>query len=198
MDVGLANELKLAFRRANWTTADIKKFSEGNWAEQILPVLRGTATVQIVKHLIDLAGDCMPREWRKENWTIHKHIGNGMLELDASRLGLYFSPNQQNGSVIISERLFKELKGAKVPVLNACVLDYILIHPELIPENWKKDKNGNIRHIYFWGTVYRRPSVGLCVRYLYWDDAWHWDHRWLDNVWHYQGPAAVLASVPQP
>ncbi len=45
LDVGSANELKLAFRRAGWTPDDVKRLGEGDWAAKILPFLRGNAVV---------------------------------------------------------------------------------------------------------------------------------------------------------
>ena len=199
LDVGAANELKMAFRRAGWSSADVKRLGEGDWATKILPILRGNAIVQIIKHVINLAGDCMPEQWKKDKWTIEKHVGDGTLELDPSQLKLHFSPNQIGGKVIEGNKLRKELEKNKVPVLNACVLDYLLAHPDLIPEDWKKDEKGNTRYIYFWGTVYRFPDGDLCVRCLSWDNgAWRWSYNSLDDDWHGQLPAAMLASVPKP
>jgi len=39
--------------------------------------------------------------------------------------------------------------------MNANVLDYLLAHPELIPEDWKN------KYVFFWGTIYRYSSGGL-------------------------------------
>lgn len=159
-------------------------------------ILRGNAVIRIVKHIINLAGDCMPEQWKKDKWTIEKHVGTGMLELDQSRLRLHFSPNQKDGKVIEGNKLRKELEENKVPVLNACVLDYLLAHPEIIPEDWKFDENGNTRYVYFWGTVYRDPGGNLCVRYLCWGGgAWDWSYDWLGDGWRVRRPAAVSASV---
>ena len=200
LDVGTANDLKMAFRRAGYSSADIKALCAGDKAAQILPVLRGHGTVQIVKHVINLAGDCMPESWKKDSWTIEKHVvGEGQLELDLSKIQLHLSSNQKDGKVIEGNKLRKELVKNKVPVLNACVLDYLIAHPEIIPEDWKEDEKGNTRYIYFWGTVYRFTIGRLCVRYLFWDGSvWCWDGRYLDGNWYVQNPAAILASVTQP
>src|SRR3989344_3216045 len=45
LDVGQANEIKLAARRGGATNADLKRLSEGDMFAQILPVLRGFGTV---------------------------------------------------------------------------------------------------------------------------------------------------------
>ena len=41
LDVGQANELKLAFRRSGYTNVDIKKLCEGNILARLLPLVRG-------------------------------------------------------------------------------------------------------------------------------------------------------------
>lgn len=196
LDVGSANELKMAFRRADWTEGDIKRLGEGDWAAKILPILRGNAIIQTIKHVIYLAGDCMPKAWKKEGWKVNRHVGNGTLELDPSRLKLHFSPNQLDGKVIKGTDLRDELKAQNIPVLNGCVLDYLLANPELIPEDWKQDENGNTRYIYFWDTEYSNPSGNVYVRCLYWGEgAWYWSYVWLDRGWDSQYPAATLASI---
>lgn len=179
---------------------DIKKFASGDTAKTLLPAVRGTGVNQIMKHLVDLAGDLIPKEWKKQGgWKIEKRVGDGTLELDPSKLVLHFSPNQKDNKFIEGKRLRKELEKNMVPVLNACVLDYLIAHPEIIPEEWKVDEKGNTRYIYFWGTVYRRWHGYLCVRCLCWEDGvWLWRYHGLDRGWRVQSPAAILESVPQP
>jgi hypothetical protein len=46
LDVGQANELKLAFRRAGYTNAEIKKLCEGDLLAQLLPLVKGVAEVK--------------------------------------------------------------------------------------------------------------------------------------------------------
>jgi hypothetical protein len=45
LDVDQASELKAAFRRGGWTNTDIKKFSEGTMAQEVLGVIHGTAKI---------------------------------------------------------------------------------------------------------------------------------------------------------
>lgn len=60
--------------------------------------------------------------------------------------------------------------------LNANVLDYLLAHPELIPESWK----GSI--IFFFGTQYYDSVGNICIRYLCWfGKEWGWSCRWLNG-----------------
>ena len=84
-------------------------------------------------------------------------------------------------------KLRKEL--ANKDVLNANVLDYLLAHPELIPEEWK----GKL--IFFWGTIYRDSDGRLYVRYLRWGGSrWNSGYGWLDNGFYSGNPAASHAS----
>ena len=158
-----------------------------------------------LKHIIDLTGDPMPVIWKQKGYNveIEKHVGEGLLELDPTRLQLYLSQNQQGmvsqpkrfpclsegyaatrewvGKLMTGRDLLKELEENKIPVLNACVLDYLLLHPELIPNEWKVDFPGEWKpeywgvqqkQIVFWGTIYRgdksfhNPGGKLYVRCL--------------------------------
>lgn len=135
------------------------------------------------KHIVNLSGDPMPEKWKKNGVEIEKHVGEGLLELDPTRLQLYLSSNQQGmvyqqrrfpslsegyagmhelvGKTMTGRDLLKELEENKVPVLNACVLDYLLLHPELIPDDWKVDfPDAQQKHIVFWGTIYRGYKTG--------------------------------------
>ncbi|MCX6779329.1 MAG: hypothetical protein NTU97_03805 [Candidatus Magasanikbacteria bacterium] len=120
-------------------------------------------------------------------WQVEEHKRDRQFLFDPTKVGLFHSPKQKNGKVISGHDLRQELKDK--PVLNACVLDYLLAHPEPIPESWKG------KYIYFWGTIYRRADGDLYVRFLYWDDGrWDWNYFWLGYGWSGHGPAAV-ASV---
>ena len=197
MGQGLGHHLEMGFARNGWTKADVNKLGQGDLLAHVLHVVRGNAVVEIIKHIVNLAGDCMPESWKKDKRTIEKHVGEGQLELDLSKIQLHLSPNQKDGKVIKGNKLRKELETSKVPVLNACVLDYLLAHSEIIPEDWKVDENGNTRYIYFWGTVYRDPDGRPYVRCLYWSDgAWRWSYSYLGHDWDGRYPAAMLASVP--
>lgn len=51
LDVGLANQIKMAARRAGATSADLNALTAGNTFERILPVLRGLGEVAVTKRL---------------------------------------------------------------------------------------------------------------------------------------------------
>ncbi len=192
LDVGTANELKMAFRRAGYTAEDVKKLGVGDFAAMILPILRGTGVVQIVKHIINLLVAPFPKEWKESTgWKNEFHdSGSGELEWDPSMANLYLSEQQSDGKRMTGHALWQEIKDKKIRVLNACVLEFLLAHPFLIPESWK-----TAGAIFFWGTIYSGPRGDLYVRYLYWrDGAWRWSSNYLGDEWRSGSPAASLAS----
>ena len=184
LDVDQAGELKEAFRRGDWTKADVKRFSESDKdkMKRFRDVLLGRAVVSVIKHIID----CDAEPFCPKGWKVEEHRKGGQLEWDHSKAMLHLSPNQMDGKYIEGNKLRKEL--ANMPVMNANVLDWYLAHPELIPDEWK----GKV--IFFWGTIYRLSDGLLYVRYLFWGDGeWFWSSDWLGFVWRGSNPAAVLA-----
>ena len=189
LDVGQANELKLAFRRCGFSNEEVKHLSEGNILADVRRVLLGHAEIKIKEHVID----CDVNPMIPDGWTIEEHTKGGQLKWDPAKATLFLTDAQKNG-VIEGNELRKEL--AKEPVLNACVLDYLLAHPHLIPDSWKVHEQGRTRFIYFWGTIYRGSDGNLCVRCLCWNDGrWSSYFRWLGRVWDDQNPA-VLRAMP--
>ena len=183
LDVGQANEIKLAARRAGATNADLKLLSEGDTFAKILPVLRGLAEVTITKHIIDLDADPMI----PNGWTVEKHTKGGQFKFDPRQVVLYLDKEQQDGGVIVGNKLRQKLEGKGV--YNANLLDFYLANPQLIPEEWKG------KFIFFWGTIYRDSGGILCVRCLRWGGGgWYWDYSWLGHGFDGDVPAVVSAS----
>ena len=185
LDVGQANELKLACRRNDFTPDDLKWLCEGDMLSQIRKLRYGHAVITVPEHLIDLDADpFIPNGWSVEPGG---HQKGGQFKWDVSKVALHLSKKQQNGKVIGGHQLREELKGQ--PVYNANLLDYLLKHPHLIPEGWKG------KCVFFWGTIYRDSDDGLCVRYLYWDGGrWGWRCSWLGLDFYDDCPAALRAS----
>ncbi len=143
--------------------------------------------------------NCDAPPFTPDGWTIapeSEQLPNrvrGQLIFDPTKIKLYLSPNQQDGKRIEGNNLRKELENELT--LNATVLDYLLAHPELIPEEWERDEKGVIRYIFFWGTVYRNLNGSLCVRYLYFFcGRWNWDYELLYFLLDGYSPSAVRAS----
>ena len=141
------------------------------------------------EHIIDCDAD----PFLPNGWKVEEHQKGGQWKFDPKGVEFFLSNSQKGGKVIEGNKLRKEL--AKKPVFNANVLDYLYANPHLIPEEWKKDEQGNTRYIFFWGTIYRDSSGNLYVRFLYWGGGgWDWLCYWLGNDWDDDDPAAVPAS----
>jgi hypothetical protein len=126
------------------------------------------------KHVID--SDVAPVSHKPisadhaDQWKIEEHRPGGTITFDPDKILLYRSVKQRKHGAngIYGHSLRKELAGQ--PVLNSTVFEYLMAHPEIIPDSWK----GKV--IVFWGTLYRfrdyRPSHltrgSLCVHCLYW------------------------------
>lgn len=185
LDVGQANELKLAFRRADFSNDDIKRLCEGKVLTEIRSVLRGDASITVIEHVIDCDAD----PFVPDALLVEEHQKGGSFKWDkeAQKEALHLDKGQKNGKYIEGNKLRKELEGK--PVLNANVLDYLIAHPHLIPEEWKS------KAVFFWGTVYRGRDGSLCVRYLVWIvRRWYNFFYWLNFDWDGNLPAAVPAS----
>ena len=132
--------------------------------------------------------DCDADPFLPDSWKVEEHRKGGSLEWDSAKIRLYLSEGQKNGKTIEGNKLRKELEGK--PVLNANVLDWLLAHPEFIPEEWKG------KAVFFWGTIYRSAGGVLVVRCLRWlGDRWHWRCFWLGFDWYGSHPAALSASI---
>lgn len=178
LDVDQAGELKAAFRRGNWTNAEIKKACEGDFLARARQALLGYSEIKQISHVID--GDADPFVF--DGWKVEEHKKTGQFVWDPAKVELCLSKNQKGGKVIEGNKLRKELENN--PMWNANLLDYLLKNPHLIPEEWKQDEKGNTRYIFFWGTIYRGSVDRLCVRCLCWvDRRWDWDCHWLDNYY---------------
>lgn len=185
LDVSQAHELKLAFRRNGWTNADIKALSEGKFLADVLKLMKGQLEITPKKHLIDT--DATP--FVPPGMSVEKHIGHGLWQWNPDIIGLFLSKEQEKNYQVGTKlrEVIEVLKG-KI-VLNANILDYLLAHPSLIPEEWKG------KAVFFWGTIYRGAYDDLYVRYLFWRGSeWRWCFRWLDDCFFVVDDPAALAS----
>jgi hypothetical protein len=182
--IGQMNQLGDALEAAGYSPEDVTSLrSRIPQLREFKGVLTGTAQIVVAKHVID----CDENPFVPGGWSAELHIKGGQLEWDPVRAILYLSEGQQDGKWIQGHKLREELKDKSV--FNANLLDYLLAHPELIPEEWKDQL------VFFWGTVYRSRDGVLYVRYLEWDGGrWYWYFHWLDYGFSSDCPAAVLAS----
>jgi hypothetical protein len=190
LDVDQARELKAAFRRGKWTNAEIKRACEGDFLARAREALLGRAEIVAMKHSIDCDADpLIPYP----DWKVESHTKRGQVVWGPSQFNLHLSPNQKGGKSIQGHKLREELACELTE--NANLLDYLLAHPHLIPEEWKVDDKGNTRYIFFWGTVYRRSDGPLYVRFLCFSEGrWQAFYDWLVRGFGDDCPSLVRAS----
>jgi hypothetical protein len=151
--------------------------------EAFCPATKHHADVAQIEHVID--GDAEP--FVPNGWKVEEHKKDGRRKWDAAQVELYLSDPQKEGKTIVGDKLRAEL--SRKPVLNANVLDYLVKHPLLIPEEWED------KFVFFWGTIYRRSGGRLGVRCLYSDfNGWQWGSSRLAAEWRDHHPAALRAS----
>jgi hypothetical protein len=132
--------------------------------------------------------DCDSAPFIPNDWGVEEHRKSGVLIWGPPiMVKLYLSKKQKDDKFIMGTDLRMELMSRSV--LNANVLDHLLAHPELIPEDWKS------KTIFFWGTIYCGFPGFLCVRYLYWDgSSWFWGYCSLSDPFAFDSdcPAACV------
>mgnify|MGYP001572432894 CR=1 FL=1 len=160
----------------------------------MVSVLRGSVVVQAIEHLVN----CDVHPHIPSGWSLDgkgtEHRKGGIVKLERRGEDLY--ANGRKIELFLAEGQKGIIEGyvlrkvlANEPVLNANVLDYLLEHPELIPESWKG------KYVFFWGDVYRVSDGLLCVRYLCWlGGGWRWRCLWFDDDFSGGSPAVVSAS----
>jgi hypothetical protein len=187
LDVGQANEFKLALRReGGWTNEEVKMLCERQGLlRQVREVLIGRAEIKVREYVVDL--DATP--YTPQGWSVEEHQKGGVIKWDATMVALHFDGSQKNGGMIEGGKLRRTL--TKLSPYNANMLDFLIReeNQHLIPEEWK------VKDIYFWGTIYRGSDGELLVRCLCWDvGLWGWDCRGLCRLCGSNHPALVPAS----
>ena len=131
--------------------------------------------IKTSKHIIDT--DAIPT-LPFDGAVIKYHKKSGKIILDSFEVKRRLSPNQQEIKRITGKKLFKQFEEELV--FNACVLDYLLKKPSLIPKDLKKDTKGNIKYTSFLGTIFEDNLHNLYFRRLYFKDRkWQSDHCWV-------------------
>ena len=195
ISVGVSHELAITATKVGFEPKDFVALAHSeDKLSAILGVLHGTHEIKPIDHVIDLGS---PARLPFDGAVLEVHRGAGIVKLErrgddlclnGKPLGLFFSRKQKNGKMVEGHTLRKELekRGGNV---SAKVLDYLVEHPELYPENWKKDSQ------VFWDDIFRDPSDGdLCVRCGCWSEGKVISsYRWLDGAWLVNLPAASSA-----
>lgn len=203
ISVGVSHELAITACKVGFEPKDFANLahSEDKMA-LILGYLRGTHEIKPIDHVIDgslckLPFDGAERMSPPKSGVVKLERRGDTLYLDGKPLNLFLSRKQRNGGSIGGHDLRKEIE-ARGGNVSAKVLDHLVEHPELWPESWKKDEDGNTLYVFFWDDIFRDPTNGgLCVRYGYWNDGEVVSGcSWLDDGWSGLGPAASSASQP--
>jgi len=119
------------------------------------------------------------------------------LHLDGKKINLFISERHKTVASRGTQQghdLKDELwiRGGNI---GASVLDHLVEYPELWPESWKRNGDGNIMFVCFFDDLFRHPSCGLAVRCGYWYEGRVVpSHKWLDNHWPGNWPSASVAS----
>src|SRR3989344_1801838 len=189
VSVGLMHELTITACKAGWETKDFTVLAQNqDKCSEVLAFLRGNSELKVIQHVIDCHADpTIPYK----GWTVQEHLKQGQMKLElrpdgelylnAKKVVLHLSEAQQDGKVVEGHKLHTELleNEDEDTILNANVLDYLLAHPELIPESWKKDAEGRTLYVFFHGTTFRDSDGYLCVRSLsFFGGQWSWSFDW--------------------
>lgn len=160
--VNLMSRLARALKNAGFSVYNIKKLlSNSDLLKSIKDVVTGKKEIIQPDHIIDLDVD----PFIPDGWAVEEHVKGGKFKFDPSKIILYFNTNE---SIVRGPDFEKELKDKLI--FNANLLDYLLAHPGLIPEEWKGER------IHFWGTICVSPGGERCIRYLFYRgrDQWGW------------------------
>jgi hypothetical protein len=175
--------IEISAKKVGLNKEDFVALTNENLLRDFQGVVRGTHQILPISHIIDCDAD----PYIPNNWKVEEHQKGGMWQWDVNKISLYLSKFQRKKKSISGNELRKELQGK--PVLNANVLDYLLKHPELIPEEWEN------QYIFFWGTIYRDSDGNFYVRCLRWYGVrWDWYCHWLDVDWNFANPAVLRVS----
>ena len=170
---------QLTFDQIEWWLNQRSEVRDRHMQPDFRDVVRGMSQIVPIEHVIDCGAD----PFVPEGWAVESHKKGGLFKWDASKVRLHLSKNQKGDKCIQGHKLREEL--ANESVLNANILDYLLVYPELIPEEWKD------KYVFFWGTVYRSSGGDLCVPCLLWlGRRWHWFCYWLGGSFDCLSPAA--------
>lgn len=136
--------------------------------------------------MVDLDADPMVYD----GWEVVEHTKGGMVEHTPTSIDLHMDSAQGAGCILGTD-LRAWLKHRSP--FNANYLDFLMQHPHLIPEWWKR------KAVSFWGTIYRRPDGDLIVRSLIWDRV---GSRWAEGHGHVNSfdggfNSHDLAAVPR-
>ena len=139
-----------------------------------------------------------PSEFIGDSWktvSIKKRTrSESLTELDLTNVHLV-TMLKDSECLIIGYEKIKRLRASGYIRLDADVFFTLWENKALIPELWKEEVNGNIRHIYFDGTDIQYSVGGHYVLYLFWKGGvWNWNVNWLGHDLDASSLSAVLVA----
>lgn len=162
-------------------------------------LLQGSVSLTLVVPpviTIDRTKPFDPAEFIDKGWKIEEEDERSLVltEVDLTKT-LFETCLREGENRIQGEKKLARLKEAGHIRLDAKVFLTLWQNQHLIPESWKEKIGGNIRYIFFDGTILRRPDGYRYVLYLCWGEGeWRWYYCWLGHDWHAFVPSLVLAS----
>jgi hypothetical protein len=205
LDVGQANELKLAFRRYDWSNTEIKKLCESDILGHALNILRGDAEVIYPKRLIDLTAT----PTLDDGHSIVKHLRQGKkywhdlrfvlidpyaLQYVDSNIKWVRRKDTQTLTGLNRETMMPRFLKHQLPA-NICLRNFLLQHQHLIPQEWWFRANS----ILFWGTICRTERCiyvpGMTVSFGKWVTYDRRIDKDEDMYYAYDNPCVVFAPA---
>ncbi|OHA17137.1 MAG: hypothetical protein A3H57_03785 [Candidatus Taylorbacteria bacterium RIFCSPLOWO2_02_FULL_43_11] len=201
--VEVFKKLEVSLDILEWLVGEGKEFFEKSVLTPLVAEFRKTERVRVVNETTIMVNlDAPPRLPFEGAVVANIPKGKGWVEVERRTDGLYvdgknailhLSDNQKGKLVIVGTEFRKELE--KMDVLHPNIMDALCDHLRLIPEDWKKNEDGEILYIHFWDVVFRDSDDNLFVRCFYWDDgSWCRYYGRLGVDWDRLDPAAVRAS----
>ena len=174
LDVGQANELKLAFRKADFDNADIKKLCEGNLLKDIYYVLHGHSKISFIKETLDCSKKLDIKKIHPL-WSIAEQDDNAdvIKHLDTSKINFIEHHEYFPGSHCNGEELLLYLKGLKRPL--AGLRQFLALVTDINLSREKKNSvierlriGHSIKDICFFGTIILDDEGNRRVPEIYW------------------------------
>lgn len=159
LDVGQANELKMAFRRHDWSNENIKRLCESSLLTEVLRVMRGDSEIVSVDRVVNLN---VIRKTDPSDPVVIKHLEQGVKkwrEIRFTYIDPYdlqyttcgeFSEEYEQARGINPETIQPWYLNGQTPA-NICLRDFLIENPHLMP---KKEFRSPIL---FWGTIFKSP-----------------------------------------
>ena len=199
---GQSHQLMDSVEAAGWSSAHVTKAGQSRpLLVGFRGVLDGTHEIRPIEHIIDLGGAArLPFD----SAVLESHRGSGIVRVElredgvylgGRRLGGLFRAKAQKKSTILGHDLRKEC-DKRSDMLPAVVLDFMVEHPELYPDEWKADAEGNTIYVFFMDDIFRYPADdSLCVRCGYWGGGRVRTRcLWLGRKFYRHYPVASFAS----